>query len=408
MECSVKSKEKYGKTYAACFLGIANQAVVTNITAVLFVPFMLLYGFKFWQLGVLAGINFASQIVADCIMTAIIDKVPFRPILIVASALSAAGLVFYGLTPFIFPVRHIYAGIIAATTVFAFSSGMCEVALSPIIDNIPDSKNKNTAMSLFHSFYAWGQVLCIVITSVYLLILKAENWNYILFFWAVMPIAALIFSLTAPLHKRAAEKSAKDVRKTLFSPFYIIALLAILCGAASEVFMNQWASTFIYNLGLGKAAADLLGMCMFAVFLGIGRLLYAAFGNKINVNIALMFGSLFTAVLFIMTGVINNPVLNVVFCMLCGFTTSLLWPGTLVAASKKFPQAGAWMFAALAIAGDIGAGVSPAAAGFIADAAGFNLTFFIISIFPIIALLCHLYLFKNRRSEAAAPLDIEN
>lgn len=389
--------KSYKRTYAGCFLGIVNQATVSIITAILFVPFMTLYNFQLWQLGVFVGINFGIQTIADILLTFIIDKVGFRPLVLIAAGLSSLGLILMGLLPFFVPADQMFWGIVAATSVFAFSSGMLEVVISPIIDNIPEgTKGKGGAMSLMHSFYAWGQLFCILATSLYLLLAGNANWNYILFAFAVLPIISLIVFLRAPLDKKPAETHAKAVGKTFFSPFFIVAILAIMFGGASEVIMNQWTSTFVVTaLGFSKATADLIGMAFFAVSLGVGRLLYAKFGHKINMHKVLIFGSLLTAVIYILVGVVDIPVLALILSCLCGFTASLLWPGTLVVTSKKFPTAGAWIFAVLAITGDIGAAIGPAATGFIAEGIGLKLAFLIMAVVPLAACGCHIILAKS-------------
>lgn len=386
--------KNYRKTYFACFIAIINQAAVTSLTAILFVPFMNLYGFHLWQLGLLVGINFSAQMVADIILTFIIDKMSFRPLVLISCFLSCIGLVLFGFAPFLFSNANMFLGIILATLVFSFASGMLEVLISPIVDNIPEgTRGKGGAMSLMHSFYAWGQVLTIVITTVFLFIYKNNNWSYIVFFWAIVPIISAILFFAAPLDKRAVEKHRS---KEAFSKFFLVAIIAIMLGGASEILMNQWASTYVQlGLGFNKVTADLLGMCLFAVFLGIGRLAFA-FIKKLNLQLVLIYGSLSAFGMYLIAGIVPIPIIALLACILCGLSVSLLWPGTLVVASNKYPFAGAWIFAVLAISGDIGGSIAPIVSGFLADSLGLNWTFVICSLIPLGCFFCHLFLYNYK------------
>lgn len=391
-------KQGYKSTFVACFVSIANQAIISNLTAILFVPFMKLYGFEIWQLGVLIGINFGAQMVADVILSFIIDKTPFRPIVVIAVAVSAIGLLFFGFVPFIFKPSFIYFGLILATIVFAFSGGMLEVVVSPIIDNIPNVPGKGAAMSLMHSFYAWGQVITIVVTTLFLVLFGDENWNYILFFWTIVPVAAMIIFFFCPLEKKVVTE--KVGTKNIFSKFFIVAVIAIMFGGASEVIMNQWVSTYLQvTLGFAKMTADLLGMCLFAVCLGLGRTLYGILGNKFDLHKVLIIGAAITFLLYLLAGLSPSPILALIACVLCGFTSSLLWPGTLVISSNKFPLCGAWIFAVLAISGDIGASFMPVIAGFAGNNFGINYALVIMSVVPLVAFFAHVYLFYNGKNK---------
>lgn len=397
--------KNYKRTIAACFFGIASQAVVINVTAVLFVHFIRLYDLELWHLGAFAAIAFTIQIAADIILSFMIDRCEFRPLVLTATALCTLGLLIYGCLPFFVQSGHMFAAIIAATIIFAFASGMCEVLLSPIIDNIPEGvKSKNMAMSMMHSFYAWGQLFCIIVTSLYLYIFGAHLWGYIIIAFAALPLAAFLLFLTSPLDKRQTHITKNNVKKTIFSRFFIIALAAILLGGGSEVVMNQWVSTFLVEgAGIDKTVADLFGMGLFAVGLGTGRLLYGKFGDKFPLGKVLTIGSFVTFLLFIVVGLSINPVVSLVAAVVCGFTTSLLWPGTLSIASGKFPMAGAWLFAVLAVSGDIGAAITPAVMGFLAGPVGLNNAFLIISIIPLGAFFCHIYLLKKTPKTLKMP-----
>lgn len=389
--------KNYKRTLIGCFFGITNQAVITNVTALLFVPFMTLYGFDLFQSGLLIGINFLAQTCADVILSFFIDKIPFRKIVLTASSLSALGLIMFGILPFFVPAQHMFLAMAVATVIFASSSGMLEVTLSPIVDNIPESEGaKGPAMSLMHSFYAWGQVFCILFTGIGLLAFGYGSWNYLILGLSLIPIITIGIFRNAPLDKKPCSNDTKQKFGMILSPFFIAAIIAIFTGGISEVVMNQWVSTFVVtSLGYSKATADLVGMCLFAVFLGLGRALYGKFGEKFNINKTLIIGATVSFVFYVIVGAEISPVITLVASILCGFSVSLLWPGTLVVASRKYPRAGAWLFAALAIAGDVGGSVGPGVTGALAENIGFGGAFLLISAAPLICLICHLFMYKK-------------
>ncbi|MEG0570318.1 MAG: MFS transporter [Oscillospiraceae bacterium] len=402
-------------------VGIFVQAIVCTITALLFIPLKELYGFSYADLGILVAINFFSQVAVDIVFSKAIDKVGYKRLVLPAVALSFFGLVLFGLTPNIFP-NHIFLGIIIATVIFAASSGLLELLLSPMINSIP-SENKGATMSFMHSFYAWGQVATIILTTLAIFIFKKESWQFIVLAWSVVPVVCFFMFCNAEFPKTIAIDKANSAKKILFQPFYLLCLAAIFFGASTEVVMNQWASTFTEKaLELPKIVGDMLGMCGFAVMMGIGRLFYGFKGSQLNMNNALILGSGISIICYIIVAVSPFNWLNLVACCVCGLGASLLWPGTLVISSARYPMSGAWLFAILAAAGDIGAGVGTWIAGAIVDT--FAQNNFVVSfasnigmsteqmalrfgvgisaIFPVICFVVHLVLSHMKKRELIA------
>ncbi len=397
-----KSAPSYRRTFVACMIGIANQAVVASITALLFVSFMDIYGFEVWQLGVLVGVNFASQLVADIILTLYLDKLSYRALTIVAQSLASGGLMLFAVLPML-PVvaassMRVYAVMIVSTVIFAFSGGMMEVTVSPIIDAIPDSKSKSGIMSLMHSFYAWGMVAAVIITALYILIAGAANWHYIVIALSIVPLVNIFCFATCPIERRGVEVSGEkeNKKKTLFSPYMLFALLAIFTGGATETAMTQYVSTFTtVALGFSKATSDLVGMCLFAAMMGVMRTLYGFMGDKLNMNAVLVVGSFASMVLYLVVGLVPFAPVALVACVLCGLSVALLWPGVLVVTGRRFPTSGGWIFAVLAISGDLGAGIIPTCVGFIADSVGLKTAFVISSVIPLVCFVCNVLLYKS-------------
>ena len=396
---------------AGCFVGIFSQAIIVNLTAILFVPMMTMYGFDYRHLGILAAVNFITQVVADLSFSRVIDRVGYRRIVLPTCAVAAAGLLLYALSPVLFS-RNIFGGIVVSTVIFAFSGGLLEIMLSPMVAAIPGG-GKGPAMSLMHSFYAWGQAAMIIVTTVFIFVFGGENWQIIAIVWAFVPAAAFFIFLAAPMPDIIPEGQRQGMSKLLFNPFYLLALAAMFFGSASEIVMNQWASTIMEKgLALPKLAGDLIGMCGFVILLGVGRVLHGALEKYCTIHTLMIAGSVLAFFCYVTVALSPFAPLCVAACMVCGLAVSLLWPGTLVIASSRFPLAGAWMFAIMAVAGDVGGAFSSwmigesaqlaAGAGFTAnlaellntthEQAAVRIALLIAAVFPLVSMVIHLRL----------------
>ena len=259
--------KSYRLTTLSCFVGIFCQAISSNITAILFIPLMTLYGLSYVHLGMLVGINFTTQVLVDIIASRLVDRYGFRVFVLPSDLLAVTGLVLFGLSPILF--SNVLVGLIIATIIFSASCGLQEVMLSPIVNAIPHDE-KGSAMTLMHSFYAWGQVATIVITTLFLFFFGKESWQIIVFLWAIVPLVNFFMFLAAPFPGVIHEDQRLTMRDLLFRPYYLVALLAILGGAATELVMNQWSSTFTEKvLELPKVTGDLLGMWGIAIMLSL-------------------------------------------------------------------------------------------------------------------------------------------
>jgi MFS family permease len=419
--------KSYRLTTISCFVGIFCQAICSNITAILFIPLMTLYGLSYIDLGLLVGINFTTQVLVDIITSRLVDRFGFRVFVLLSDLLAVTGLVLFALSPVLF--SNVLVGLIFSTIIFSVSCGLQEVMLSPIINAIPNDE-KGPAMALMHSFYAWGQVTMIVITTLLLFFFGIRSWQIIVSIWAIMPLVNFFMFLSAPFPGVVHESQRLTMRDLIFRPYYLIALLAILGGAATELVMNQWSSTFTEKvLELPKVTGDLLGMCGFAVMLGLGRLIYGRYGNKMNMNNVLIASAGAAAACYIVVAVSPVHAISLVACAVCGLAASLLWPGTLVITAEKYPLAGAWIFAILAAAGDVGAAVGPFAAGVVTDftrsfpvainwAATVGLTpdqfalraaILLAALFPGLTMVCHWFLRRRQRiPDARSSLTASN
>ncbi len=407
-----KMNNNYNRLLIASCTANASQAIYANMTALLMVPFMNLYGLTLGQMGILVGINFGTQILADVLLTFIIDKVKYKNLVFIANLLGFIGMILYCMSPKILPANP-FIPLLFSTIIFSFASGMLEVVLSPIVDTIPDTfKNKKAAMSLLHSFYAWWQAVSIVVIALSINFLGAENWHYVIGALAVVPVVNTIqFIPVKIIEQRSVESKQTKTFKVAKSPIYILCCVAIIVGAGVEIIMNQYVSTFCeLNLGVSKLMSDMIGMLLFAVMLGTGRLIFGFFGHKINLNLVLIASCFLAGIAYLLIGLEINTIISLILCILVGLFSSMCWPGVISIAGEAFPKAGAWIFSTLAICGDVGASLFGTVAGNIADSLSLSKMFLIVAALPFLCMLCHIAIYalvkKQRKNDNNTPTEI--
>jgi MFS family permease len=357
---------KYFRTKASCYLSYFIQGIVMNLTAVLFVPLQSLYGFSYTQLGTLVLINFVFQLAADIIFARPVDRYGFKPFTRIATLTCFAGLILFATAPY-WASNFLFIGFCIATAIFSASIGITEVILSPIISGLPD-EHKESSMSILHSFLAWGMIAGIAGTTLLLFAIGKHNWQWVVVAWAVLPLINLVLFWGAYLPPTLPQKKLIKTRKLLVNRVFILSFLAIFFGAAAEITLMQWISTFLERgVGMSKLAGDMLGLCGFALFFGLGRIFYSRYGKSWDVHKLMIYGSLITVICYIIVALSPNTALTVVACWVAGVATCLLWPQTLVVASSALPMAGAALFGLLAAGGDLGTAVSSFLVGTAAD-----------------------------------------
>ncbi len=360
-------RSNYKQTLYACYLGYITQAIVNNLAALLFVIFQTQYDITFEMIGRLILINFGTQIAADIATAKYADRFGYRRSAVAAHLFSAVGLIGLAVFPMIFPTP--YSGLVTAVIIYAIGGGIIEVLISPIVDSLPGDA-KASAMSLLHSFYCWGQMGVVLITTLLLYIFGAGVWFVLPILWALIPIYNMFRFMKVPLMPVVPEEHKTPFRKLLSSQTFVIALILMMCAGASELTMSQWSSLFAEKgLQVPKLAGDLLGPGLFALLMGAGRLIYGFWGHKFALKKALLASSALCVACYAVTVFSPNPLLSLVGCALTGLSVALMWPGTISLTSAAFPLGGTMMFGALAIFGDVGAAFGPWMAGLISDVA---------------------------------------
>lgn len=354
----------YRSTIYACYRGYIVQAAVVNLAPLLFVIFQQQFDLSLSMIGNLIFLNFGTQLAVDAIAVRFVDKIGYRTCMVSAHFLCAAGLVALGLLP---GLMEPYAGLCTAVFLYAVGGGLIEVVISPIVDLVPGD-NKASAMSLLHSFYCWGQVLVVLLSTVFLSVFGHGMWVILPVLWAILPVYNGIRFMQVPLPAPVETHEKIPVRKLLVSKIFMIAMLTMLCAGAAEQAMSQWSSLFAERaLGVSKVMGDLLGPCLFAVFMGIGRTIYGLRGKQINLTSALLACSILCAGSYLIVSLTRLPLLSLMGCAVCGFAVSLLWPGMLSYSAKCYPKGGTAMFGILAICGDLGCSVGPWMTGLVSE-----------------------------------------
>lgn len=359
------SRYTFQHTLHACYTGYISQAIVNNLAPLLFVIFQQQYGLTFEEVGRLILLNFGTQIIVDVISVKLVDKIGYRAATVAAHVFAAAGLIGLSLFPEIFPSA--YSGLSAAVMIYAAGGGMIEVIISPIVDSLPGDE-KASAMSLLHSFYCWGQMAVVLISTLFLWIAGEGLWKLLPVAWCIVPAFNTFRFARVPLMPPVPEEKLMPVRELLKSKLFLTALLLMLCAGASELAMSQWSSLFAETgLHVPKVMGDLLGPCLFAALMGLGRLLFGLKGQNLNLpNVLLLSGILCMACYFV-TVFSPSPILSLLACAVCGLSVSLMWPGTLSMTAARFPAGGTAMFGVMAICGDMGASAGPWLTGVISD-----------------------------------------
>lgn len=381
-------KNNYQLTMYACFIGYIVQAIVNNFLPLLFVTFQKTYSIPLTQITLLITLNFGIQLVIDMLSAGFVDKIGYRDSAIIAHVCSAAGLVLLTVLPEAFPDP--FAGILIAVFIYAIGGGLIEVLISPILEACP-TDNKEKAMSLLHSFYCWGHVGVVLISTLFFTLFGIENWKILAVCWAVVPAVNIILFAKAPIYSLHEEGETGLTLKQLFTrKIFWVMMLMMLCAGTSEQAVSQWASTFAeQGLGVSKTIGDLAGPMSFAALMGLSRLLYGKFGDKLDLDKFMRMSCLLCIAAYFCISLVPLPAVGLVGCAVCGFSVGIMWPGTFSKASAAVKGGGTALFAMLALAGDVGCSGGPTLAGFISGCFNGELRAGILAaiVFPVLLLI---------------------
>ncbi len=393
------SKQKnYKKTLVACYLGFVTQAISANFTPLLFITFIRTYGISLEKIAMIPLVFYLTQLLVDLAATKFADKIGYRNCVAASQVLSAVGLALMAILPEVLSVPFI--GILISVVLYAVGSGLIEVLVSPIVEACP-FENKEGTMSLLHSFYCWGAMGVILGSTFFFSIFGVKNWKILTFIWALVPLYNTFNFITCPIERLMEDGKSMGIRKLLKTPIFWLMILLMVCSGASEASMAQWASAFTESaVGVSKTVGDLAGPCLFALFMGISRVLYGKFSEKLDLTKVMLICGMMCAGCYLLAALSTLPILGLAGCAFCGMTVGIMWPGSISISSQKCPRGGTAMFAFLALAGDLGATVSPAMVGTISEIAGGNLKTGLLAatIFPVI-LVVGLMILKKKANK---------
>ena len=391
-------KSKYQKTLLACYLGFITQAIAANFAPLLFLTFHRTYQISLGRIAFISTAFFFTQLLIDLFCAKYVDKIGYRKSVVASEIFSAAGLIGLAFLPSLLPDPYI--GILISVIIYAMGSGLIEVLVSPIVEACPFD-NKESVMSLLHSFYCWGSVGVILLSTIFFAIFGIENWRILACIWALIPLYNTFNFISCPIESLTEEGEGLSIRQLCHIPIFWIALVLMVCAGASEISMAQWASAYVESaLGISKSIGDIIGPCLFAVMMGTSRSFYGKYGEKIDLMKFMIGSGALCLVCYLLSALAPLPFLNLVGCAVCGFSVGIMWPGTISIASKKIPLGGTAMFALLAMAGDLGGSVGPGIVGFVTQNANDNLKVGMLAgcVFPTVLVLSVLLL-KRKRAE---------
>lgn len=388
---------KYKKTIRACFVSYIVQAIVNNFIPLLFIMFGTRYGISISKITLLITFNFLFQLMVDVLSIGFVDKIGYRATIIMAHIFAALGFVMLAFLPDIMPDP--FVGLLFAVFVYALGGGLLEVVVSPIVEACP-SDHKASTMSLLHSFYCWGQLGVVLLSTVFFYFFGIENWKILALIWALVPFFNMFSFFKAPMASLLKEEKGMSIKELFTSKVFIFMLVMMLCSGASELAMSQWASAFAEKgLNISKTLGDLTGPMFFALLMGISRVIYSKLGNKINLERFMLFCSLLCIASYLLAGLSHIPALSLMGCGICGFSVGIMWPGTFSLSAEILPRGGTMMFAFLAFAGDIGCSGGPTLVGFMVDALGKDMKKGILfaAVFPLVLVVFLLFYMSHKK-----------
>lgn len=391
-------KDKYQKTMYACFAGYIVQAIVNNFVPLLFLTFESSYNIPLSQITMLITFNFGIQLIVDLLSTKFVDRIGYRVSIVMAHVFAAGGLIGLVVLPDLLP--NAFAGLLIAVVIYAIGGGLIEVLISPIMESCP-TENKEKAMSLLHSFYCWGHVGVVLLSTLFFKLCGIENWKILALIWAVIPIVNGIVFCRAPIASLIEDgETGMSLRDLCRNQMFWILMLMMVCAGASEQAVSQWASTFAeQGLGVTKTIGDLAGPMAFAILMGSARAFYGKFGEKIDLDKFMMGSSLLCVIAYLCISLSPSPLISLVGCAVCGLSVGIMWPGTFSKASATLKNGGTAMFALLALAGDVGCSGGPTLVGFVTGQMSNNLKLGILAgiVFPILLIVAEIVL-KGRKN----------
>lgn len=395
----MKKTLNYNHTIYASFIGYIVQAVINNFVPLLFLTFQSTYGISLDKITMLVTFNFGIQLLVDLVSVKFVDRIGYKTSILIAHIFAAIGLAGLTILPEIMPDP--FVGLLLSVAIYAIGGGLLEVLVSPIVEACP-TKRKEAAMSLLHSFYCWGHVGVVLLSTAYFTVFGIENWKYLALIWALIPLLNAAYYSRVPFASLMDEgEKGMTLKELVRTGLFWIMMLLMVCAGACEQGISQWASAFAeLGLGVSKTVGDLAGPLLFAMLMGSSRAIYGKYSEKIKLEKFMAICGVLCLGSYLLASLSKSPVLGLMGCALCGLSVGILWPGTFSMAAAGIRGGGTAMFALLALAGDLGCSGGPTFVGLVSETCGENLKKGILAgaIFPVLLLIG---LFLNKKNKAS-------
>ncbi len=374
----------YKTTAVCCYIGYVTQAVVINFAPLLFVVFHKSYNISYALIGTLVFINFLTQMLVDVLSVFMVDKIGLRRAAVSAHFCCAAGFALFPVLPAVLP--DAYTGICIATILYSIGAGLIEVVINPISASLPQ---KNEGSLIFtHSFYSWGQLTVVLLSTLFLRVFGENSWIFIAPLWGIIPLVNGIMFTKVPMTLPAVEEKREKAGAVISNKVFICILVLMIAAGGAELAMSQWASTFAQNaLGVDKTLGDILGPCLFALFMGIGRTVHGAWGEKLNYELHMYLNSVLCILCYVTAVFSKNPYIALAGCSICGYAVSIMWPGVVSLVAQKFPNGSRSLYGLIAIFGDVGCSIAPFITGLVASAVSLKAGLLVNVIFPLMFII---------------------
>ena len=390
----------YSHTIRASYIAYMTHAAINNFAPLLFLTFQNSYSINIERIAMLVGINFGVQLTVDLLAAKYADMIGYKPLIVASQIFAALGLVGLGTLPELLP--DAYLGLLVSVVLYGMGGGIMEVLISPIVEACPTEK-KSASMSLLHSFYCWGHVAVILVSTGFFVVFGIENWRILACMWAIMPALNAFYFSRTPIAMLNQHGESMGIKALVSTKLFWLLMLLMICSGASEQAMVQWASFFAESgLNISKTLGDLAGPGVFAALMGVVRVLYSKFSEKINLKKFIAGSGCLCIVTYLTASLSASPLIGLIACALCGLSVGIMWPGILSIAAEKCPRGGTALFALLALGGDVGCSGGPTLVGFVSGALEGGIKAGIAAgvVFPVLLVLGLIPLFflqKNNR-----------
>ena len=388
-------RKNYRKTLLACYLGFITQAICANFAPLLFLKFHTDYSISLGRIALIPTAFFLTQLLIDLFCARFVDTIGYRHCVITSEITSGLGLAGLAFIPDLFADPFI--GIMICVIIYAVGSGLIEVVGSPIVEACP-FEHKDAVMSTLHSFYCWGSVGVILLSTLFFSVFGIEHWRWAACFWALIPLFNIYNFATCPIERLTEKGEGMTIRELFRVRIFWLAIILMICAGASELSMAQWASAFTEAaLGFTKTVGDLIGPCLFAVTMGISRVIYGKYGDRMDLSRFMIGSGILCLCCYLLASLSLSPMLGLIGCIFCGFSVGIMWPGTISITFPRLPDGGTVLFAMLAMAGDLGGAFGPSLVGAVTQQAGDRLQSGMLagSIFPLVMVI--VLIFWNRK-----------